>query len=304
MTPLKATLAIAAHDKLGEGPVWDQAGERLLWADHVGEVIHEARCGAKGEWKESRRWTLHRHLAATIPRKQGGLVVVSASEVVMMDDSGATTPFVSFDFDPRAVRFNDAKCDPQGRLWAGTLGLDFTPCGALYRIDPDGTIETVLEGVTLSNGLDWSPDGSTFYYVDTLSMGIDAFDFDSAKGSIHNRRTIVKLEPGAGGANGITVDGDGGIWLALTGGGEVRRYLPDGTLTTRIQISVPGATSCAFGGRDLDQLLITSRSGRMPDVAAKLGVRPDMMEGMGPEAGGLFVCRPGQTGTPATVFAG
>jgi sugar lactone lactonase YvrE len=300
----KAALAIAAHDKLGEGPVWDHAGERLLWADHVGGVIHEATCGSTGGWSESRRWTLNRHLAAAIPRTRGGLIVVSAADIVILDESGATTPFLELDIDPRAVRFNDAKCDPQGRLWAGTLALDFTPRGALYRIDPDGTIETMLEGVTLSNGLDWSPDGSTFYYVDTLTMGIDAFDFDSAAGSIHNRRTIVKLAQGDGGANGITVDREGGIWLALTGGGEVRRYAPDGALTARVEISVPGATSCAFGSSHLDQLFITSRSGRMPDVAARLGVRPDMMESSGPEAGGLFVCQPGQNGMPATAFAG
>jgi sugar lactone lactonase YvrE len=301
---LRAHLALDTRDKLGEGPVWDSAAGRLLWLDHEQGIIHEARLLRDDAWKETQRWRLDRPIAAAIPRASGGLIVASATEILLFDD-GRVTPFCRINDDPRLIRFNDAKCDPAGRLWAGTLATDFSPSAALYRIDGSGTVTKMLQHATLANGIAWSPDGSTFYFVDSLSLTIDAFDFDLASGTIDRRRTLITLERGGGGANGITVDREGGLWVALTGGGEVRGYSPDGELTTRVGISTAGATSCTFGGEDGATLFITSRSGRMPEIAqAALGIGPEMMNNDGPEAGGLFICRPGQTGAPATPFAG
>jgi sugar lactone lactonase YvrE len=180
ITHLTATLALDSQDTIGEGPTWDAAQERLLWSDnHVG-IIHEARSDGRGRWRESRRWNLGRPIAAAIPRAKGGIVVVGGIEAFLLDEAGAIAPFARIDADPDRVTLNDAKCDPRGRLWAGTRDKDFTVPGrqilpgrcALYRIDPDGVVTRVVEGVTLSNGMDWSPDGSIFYYIDTYTRAI------------------------------------------------------------------------------------------------------------------------------------
>jgi sugar lactone lactonase YvrE len=299
----RAELAIACADAIGEAPVWDAAGDRLLWVDHALGVIHEAK--ARGAlWRETRRWSLQRHLAAALPRAHGGLLVAGGLQVFTLDEVGNPTPFAAIDADPSQMRTNEAKCDAQGRLWVGTLSLKFRPGAALYRIEPDGVVTAVLQNVALANGFDWSPDGSKFYFIDTLTASIDVFDFDAAAGTITNRRSIVKIEWGAGGANGMTVDREGCLWVALTGGGEVRRYTPEGGLLERVTISIPGATSCAFGGPECTDLFITSRSGRMPEIALTIGVPAEKMESTGPEAGALFVCRPGVRGNPAHPFAG
>jgi sugar lactone lactonase YvrE len=299
-----AQLAIAAGDSVGESPIWDPVGKRLIWIDHIKGIIHEARTEPQGGWEETRRWELHHHIGAAIPRARGGFVVVGSTEVFFLDERGDRTSFVALDIDPKRLLLNDAKCDARGRLWVGSFSTDFTPTAALYRIDPDGTVTAVLEGLALSNGLDWSPDGSLFYFTDSLTTTVDAFDFDSEKGTIHHRRPVVRIERGAGGPNGLTTDDEGCLWVALTGGGEVRRYDRDGILLQRAVISVPGATSCAFGGADYRELFITSRSGRMPDIALKIGVPPQAMESTGVEAGALFVCRPGTRGRPVHAFMG
>jgi sugar lactone lactonase YvrE len=299
---LKATLAVETRDKLGEGPVWDGSQQRLLWQDHGSGIIREARADGSG-WRETRRWNLNRAIAASIPRRRGGLVVPGGMEIFLMDDAGTLSSFVRLDTKSELARINDAKCDARGRLWAGTLTSNFqSGGGALYRIDPDGAVKTVLQGVTLANGLDWSPDGTTFYFVDSFTRSVDAFDFDVDRGEISNRRTLVTLKSGV--PNGITTDRDGNVWVAATGGGNVQCYAPTGELLSCIEIGTPGATSCAFGGPDCTHLFITSRAGRMPDAAKEMGVDPKMMDNNGPEAGGLFVCQPNAYGTPANPFAG
>jgi len=302
---IHATVAITARDKIGESPAWDSRYRRLLWLDHQVGIIHEARADASSGWRETRHWNVHGPTAAAIPRSQGGLVIAAGTDIFFLDEAtGQRTPFVSLDVDPALIRLNDAKCDSQGRLWAGTIATDLSTRAALYRIDPNGDVTQMLDGAAIANGLDWSPDGSTFYFVDTLALTIDAFDFDSSKGTLGNRRTLVSILHGEGGANGMTVDNEGCLWVAVTGGGEVRRYSPTGTLLQRVLISTSGATSCAFGGPEGADLFITSRSGRMPDFARTLlGIPPDKLEDNGPQAGALFVCRPGPTGAPATPFA-
>jgi sugar lactone lactonase YvrE len=303
MKQVKATLAVEARDKLGEGPVWDGPQQRLLWQDHGSGIIREARADGAGGWCESRRWNLNRAIAASIPRRRGGLVVPGGMEIFLMDDAGILSSFAHIDADSELARINDAKCDARGRLWAGTLTSNFqSGGGALYRIDPDRTVKTMLQGVTLANGLDWSPDGTTFYFVDSFTRSVDAFDFEMDTGEISNRRTLVTLKSGV--PNGMTVDREGHLWVAATGGGNVQSYSPTGELLTCIEIGTPGATSCAFGGADCAHLFITSRAGRMPDAAKEMGVDPKMMDNNGPEAGGLFVCQPGARGIPANAFAG
>lgn len=313
--PMKATLAIDAKDKIGEQPVWDSAHKRLVWCDNAIGVIHEARLEGTSDWRESRRWTLGRHIGAAIPRARGGFIVVAGTDILMLNEAGDIAPFARLDADPLLVGLNDAKCDPQGRLWAGTLCNDLitstsgvtTGRGALYRIDPDGTVTTILKNVTLSNGLDWSPDGSTFYYIDSHSLSVDAFDFDPEHGTISNRRTVVTIKRGEGMPDGMTVDSEGCLWVAVLGAGEIRRYAPSGTQLSHIEVSAPAVTSCAFGGPDGADLFITSACVRLPHATMTIyGFSAEVVENSStaPGAGGLFTCRPNVKGKPATLFAG
>lgn len=170
------------------------------------------------------------------------------------------------------------------------VGLAAEGAGALYCLETDGQVRRVLEGVSLSNGLDWSPDGGTFYYVDSRSGGIDAFAFDVSTGELTNRRRIVELEfpPEVGFVDGMCVDTDGGLWVAVWGAGEVRRYSPAGELDTTIRLPVRQPTSCIFAGKALDVLVITT---------ARRGLPAEELERQ-PHAGSVFCCRPRTTGLP------
>ena len=301
---MKAELAIHSRDLVGEAPIWDAEEQRLLWVDHQRGIVHEARSDGSN-WRETRQWRLERPIAAALPRTRGGIAIVGALRIDVLDADGRMTPFAQIDADPQRERLNDAKCDRLGRLWAGSLAVDFQRgAAALYRIDCDGRVHTVLQGLTLANGLDWSPDGSTFYLVDTAALSVYAFDFDSERGALANKRTLLHIERGAGGPNGLAVDSVGCLWLALTGGGVVRRYSPHGEPLDQIELRTAGPTSCAFGSADGAELLITTRSGQMPVIAAELGIRPEMQDCSDADAGALHVCRPGVSGAAATPFAG
>jgi len=193
---------------------------------------------------------------------------------------------------------NDGRCDALGRFWAGTVGVNehglaAEGAGALYCLEPDGTVRRVLDGVSLSNGLDWSPDGRRLYYVDSLAGGIDAYDFDLASGELGERGRVVELGPAAetGFVDGICVDADGCLWAAVWGAGEVRRYTPAGELDRVVAVPVSQPTSCVFAGESLDVLVITS---------ARRGLAPEALE-REPLAGSVFACRPGPTGLPPNL---
>jgi sugar lactone lactonase YvrE len=190
-------------------------------------------------------------------------------------------------------RMNDGACDPAGRFWAGTMALDERPhAGALYRLDPDLTVRTMLTDVTISNGIDWSPDGRRMYYVDSPTRRIDVFDFDPGTGAIADRRPFVDVPAESGIPDGITVDAAGFVWLALWGGAALHRYDPDGARERAVALPVSHPTSCAFGGPGLDELYVTSaRRDLTRDERARQ-----------PMAGGLLRLRPGVAGRPAHVF--
>lgn len=308
LTHINATLAVDARDVIGEGPVWDARGQRLLWTDNAVGIVHVGHAVGAGGWRETSRWSLNRRLGDAVPRAKGGLVVASGLDILMLDETGGVTPFIRIDADPNHVEFNEIKCDSRGRLWAGTLSHEFIHGrGALYRIDPDGAVTKMLDHITVANGLDWSPDDSTFYYIDSITRSIDAFDFDAAQGSIRNRRSIVTIKgEGEGGPDGLCVDRDGNLWAAIFGAGEVRCYSPAGALLARVAVTAPAVTSCAFGGSDGGELFITTAGVPLPDMVMKAGVSAEVVKKSHtlPGAGGLFVCRPGATGNPAVPFAG
>lgn len=283
--------------------------QRLIWSDISAGVVHEARCGGATGWHETRRWELGRHIGAALPREKGGLVVVAGTDIVFLSDEGKSSPFVRLEADPNLVTFNDAKCDSRGRLWAGTSATDLSSRrGSLYRVDLDGTVTSMLDGVTLSNGMDWSPDEKSFYYIDSSTRTVDAFDFDSVRGLISNRRTVIEIPAGGGLLDGMAVDREGCIWVAVAGIGEIRRYAPDGLLRGCVTVPAPFGTSCTFGGPDGGYLFITSVKMDYPDevlaVLAPFGLNVEDSKKRSAESGSLFVCRPGVTGKAATPFGG
>jgi sugar lactone lactonase YvrE len=161
---------------------------------------------------------------------------------------------------------NDGACDPQGRFWAGTMAYDESPgAGTLYRLELDGRCSTVLTGLTISNGIGWSPDGGTMYLSDSGTRLVEAFDFDGVTGAISGRRTLVRIdEPGVA-PDGLTVDEDGDIWVAMYGGWAVHRYGPEGSLRATLPMPVAQATSCAFGGDDRRTLFVTTGRERLEE---------------------------------------
>jgi sugar lactone lactonase YvrE len=249
----------------------------------AGDVLSLAADGAV------RRRHVGRVAAAQRPRRGGGAIIAVERGFTLEDADGTLTPLEPVWSDP-GVRMNDGGCDPDGRFWCGSMAYDQRPgAAALYRLDPDGSVRTVLEGVTVSNGLDWSPDGSLAYYDDTATHRVDVFDYDRAAG-LTGRRPFVHL-PDEANPDGLTVDAQGGVWVALLGGGAVHRYSPDGVLDEVVELPTPQVTACTFGGPRLDQLFVTtSREGLSPDED--------------PLAGALFRADVGVAGLPVREFAG
>lgn len=279
----------AAGAELGEGPVWDARSSRVVWVDITSRQIHltdpvSGTC-------ETIEVPLD--VGAVAPRAAGGFVAALQDGFWIVGDGPADRIAAIPEARP-GLRFNDGKCDPAGRFWAGTIAYDQAPgAGALYRLEPDGQTRMVLAGVTVSNGLAWSLDGRTMYYIDTPTQRIDAFSYDQLTGEIGDRRPEIRIPAAAGAPDGMTIDAEGGLWIALWGGAAVHRYI-DGRLERVIEMPVSQPTSCCFGGEVLDELYITSaRQG--------LSARQRAEE---PLAGALFRVRPGVRGTAPAVFLG
>jgi sugar lactone lactonase YvrE len=277
----QVTDPVAHH---AEGPVWSARWGGLRWVDMLaGDVLSLADDGTIGR----------RHVgdvaAALRPRRGGGAVIAVERGFVLEEADGAHTSLDPVWTDP-SVRMNEGGCDPDGRFWCGSMAYDKRPGGAaLYRLDPDGSAHRVLDGVTISNGLEWSPDGSVAYYADTATGRVDVFDYDPAAG-LTGRRPFV-APPDGGRPDGLTVDAEGGVWVALNGSGVVHRYRADGVLDEVVELPTAQVTACTLGGPALDQLFITtSREGMAPDAD--------------PIAGSLFRAHVGVTGLPVREFAG
>lgn len=274
----------------GEGPFWDEAGQRLLIVDMLaGAVVDLA------SFANPRRYQVGSPVAAVIRRRrQGGFIVATEHDVALFDDDFALVRRLPALVDDPAIRLNEGSCDHAGRFHIGSMAYDTTPgAAAVYRLDPDGSTRTVLTGVTISNGLQWSLDGSLAYYIDTPTRRIDVFDVDQVDGSFHDRRPFVRLDDDvAGSPDGMTIDAEGGLWVALWGGGALRRFDASGALTEVIEVpGVSHTSAAAFGGADLDTLYITSSRQHLPDGAE-------------PEAGAVFGVRPGVRGTLLPAYAG
>jgi len=270
---------VALH---GEGPVWWPAWGGLRWVDMLdGDVLSLDGDGV-------RRLHVGAVAAAIRPRRQGGMVLGVERGFALADDAGAVQHLPEL-WSDETVRMNEGGCDPDGRFYCGSMAYDAAiDRGALYRLDTDGRVDVVLTGVTISNGLAWSPDGSVAYYVDTPTRAVDVFSYDAERG-LHDRRRFVAIPETAGQPDGLTVDAAGGIWVAMYGGGAVLHFGPDATFETRVELPARDVTACTFGGPDLDRLYVTtSRQDGDPS----------------PLAGAVFRVDIGVRGLPAATFAG
>ncbi|MBN7806389.1 MULTISPECIES: SMP-30/gluconolactonase/LRE family protein [Agrobacterium] len=278
--------------QLGESPVWHDGENALYWVDILHPAVHRFD-PATGRNETCETGKL---VSAVIPVRGGRLLVASQDGIEWLDfSSGRLTPFVSPEAGIADNRLNDAKCGPDGAIWVGSMRIDASkPTGALYRINANGAFERKEGGIIVSNGLGWSPDGKTFYFVDTVPGLIHAYDCDTVNGTLSNRREFARIPVADGRPDGLAVDVEGGVWCAIWDGWCVRRYLPDGKLDQVIDMPVPRPSSIAFGGPDLSTLFITSARTRLP--ASTLAEAP--------LSGGLFSCRPGTAGARISVFEG
>ena len=241
MDPEQLTGPVAYH---GEGPVWSSSWGGLRWVDMLaGDVLSLAADGSVG------RRHVSDVVAAMRPRTGGGTVYAVERGLLVEDDDGTLRQLPVWK-DP-AVRMNEGACDPDGRFWCGSVAYDQRPgAAALYRLAPDGSTQRMLDDVTISNGLDWSPDGTLAYYADTATHRVDVFDYHR-NGGLTGRRPFVEM-PDDGNPDGLTVDADGGVWVALYGAGAVHRYGPDGALDAFVEVPSPRVTACNLGGSRLD----------------------------------------------------
>jgi len=244
---------LSIGNKLGEGPLWHAAEHALYWVDIEGESFH--RYLTKKDKIET--FPVGQPVGCLAFRVNGGLVLGLRDGIGFWDlDTQSIEILASPEVDRKGARFNDGRVDSKGRFWAGTLGEDNQ--SKLYRFDPDKSIHTMETGITISNGMGWSPDDLIMYYTDSALRVIYAYDFDPESGEIENRREFVRVPLTEGFPDGLTVDSEGFIWSAQWDGWQVTRYDPDGKVERAIPLPVQRPTSCTFGGPLLDQLFITS----------------------------------------------
>jgi sugar lactone lactonase YvrE len=269
----------------GEGPVWCDDWGGLRWVDMLdGDVL------SLGADDSISRRHVDDVAAIVRPRRAGG-AVLGIERGFALEDPDGTIHRLGDLWHGDDVRMNEGGCDPDGRFYCGSMAYDQrTGAGSLYRLDADGQVTVVLENVTISNGLDWSPDDSLAYYIDTPTHEVSLFDYDSGQG-LTGRRTFVDIAGEQGNPDGLAVDVEGGIWVALFKGSAVHRYTATGKLDEVIEVEARQVTACCFGGPNLDQLFITtSRENLEPDDD--------------PLAGSLFTARPGVAGLPVREYAG
>ena len=288
---IEAELVLACQNRLGEGPIWSMEEESLYWVDIVAPAVHrfQPATGAHDQWP------MPEHVGCISMRAAGGLVVALKSGFAFFDPtSGKVETVVHAEKDKLDNRFNDGRCDRQGRFFSGSLTYsEDQPLGKLWRLDVDHSVEPVLDGVTVANGLCWSPCGDIMYFIDTPTRQIRAFDYDQATGIPCNPRILVETD-GSGWPDGSITDSEGCIWNAEWDGARVVRYTPDGKVDRVIGVPARRATCAAFGGPNLKTLYITSAWDRMSREARKEW----------PLSGDLFAVEVDVPGLPDPKFLG
>jgi sugar lactone lactonase YvrE len=279
---LEPTELALPHSELGEGPFWDITAQALYWVDIPAQRVH--RRDADGTHTS---WDVGLPVGAVVPRESGGLCVAAGNGFYALDEeTGAVEEIAPAPGLPH-TRLNDGKCDRAGRFYAGSMDKDEAPGrGSFYRLNLDHTVTEIFHPVGLSNGLGWSPDDRLMYYIDSLAYRVDVMDYNLETGEIGERRLFTRLGSGETVPDGMTVDAEGGVWVAVWGGSVIQRYEPDGKLSGVVRLPAAFVTSCAFGGPELDQLFITTAAGP------------------GRSGGALFTCPAGVKGLPAYRYKG
>ena len=277
------------HAVLGEGPVWVARETALYWLDIKGLKIF--RLDARGQLTE---WPTPFRVGSIVPRKSGGFIAGTEEGIAAIDpEAGRFDILFNPEEDLPGNRFNDGKLDRQGRFWAGTMDdSEKSAAGTLYRIDPDLTCAAVDRGYRVTNGPAFSPDGKRMYHNDSARQVTYVFDLEGDR--LGQRNVFLQFKEGECYPDGMTVDSEGCLWVALWDGWCVRRYSPEGEWMETVKMPVARPTSCAFGGLDLDRLYISSASIGLDETALQ----------MQPNAGGLFMVVPGVRGIQDIPFAG
>jgi sugar lactone lactonase YvrE len=285
-------LVVDGHAHLAESPVWDERTGRLVWVDLLGGIVHltDIAIGADVAIPVGQM------VGAVALCEDHRLLIAIEDGFALLDPGRERVEVIAPVLRNRpGLRMNDGKVDPSGRFWAGSMAIDeHAGAGTLYRLDPDRSVTPMLDGLTIPNGLDWSADHGTMFHIDTTTSRVDRFDYDDVAGTISGRSPVVSIEPDRGYPDGMTLDAEGFLWVALFDGWGVHRYAPDGRLDRRIEVPAAQCTSVAFGGPDYDELFITTGQEGFP-----AGGHADQ-----PHAGGIFRRRPGVRGRPPNRFRG
>jgi sugar lactone lactonase YvrE len=284
-------LVLDTKSTLGEGALWNNRTGELMWVNIKGEILnfYNPQTGNNKEMFTGQ-------MVGTVVPAESGIVLVALQNGIYSFDpeTGSKTLLADPEADKPDNRFNDGKCDPSGRFWAGTMStVGGGKVGALYRFDPDSSIHLVIDQVSISNGIVWSADKTKMYYIDTPTMKVMGYDYDDATGEISNPKVAVEIPRGIGAPDGMTIDADGNLWVALWGGSAVGCFNPEtGELIRKIEVPAKNVTSCAFGDDDLGTLYITT---------ARESTSEEDLEKY-PHAGGVFKVRPGVYGVEAFFF--
>lgn len=285
----RVDIALDFAAQLGEGPCWDPTRGELLWVDLLRDEIHRSDVGAG----TTTTTAVDRTVGAAVLGHDGRVLAAVPGGFADVADDGVVSMIAPVD-EPAGNRMNDGKCAPDGSFWAGSMARDNAAgAGTLYRLDPDHSVSTMLGDLTVSNGIGWSPDGDIVYFVDTPTQRIDRFRLDGPT-RITDRTSFFEVDAGRGMPDGLCVDAEGNVWVALCFGGVVLCVSPEGREIAEIRVPAELTTSVAFGGDGLDVLFITT--GRTGLGAQQLQKQP--------HAGSVFACRPGVAGQPAAVYMG
>ena len=289
-----AELVLDAHAELGEGPLWDERERQLYWVDIVGQALHVYNpiSGVNSSYSVGQ-------MVSTVVLSEAGAVLLAVQNGFARFDlvSGTLDIIVDPEPDLPGNRFNDGKCDPGGRFWAGTMDVSATVPhkGSLYRLDPDMSVHTMLTNVSISNGIVWTADHKTMYFNDSIPGTVTAFDFDNATGNIDNPRVVIRVPENMGVPDGMAIDSEGMLWIAHFFGGAVHRWNPNtGQVLETITLPTSNPTACAFAGDHLDELYITTARDSLSAEQLK----------QEPHAGGLFHVKTEVAGTVTHRFKG
>ncbi len=287
----KVQLVIDSKSDLGEGAIWNYKTGELYWINITGKIlnIYNPKTGNNKELFTGQM------IGTVVPAESGQVLVALQNGIYSLDPmTGTKKLIVDPEEDIPTNRFNDGKCDPSGRFWAGTLSLKGeSGAAALYRIDPDSSVHKMIENVSISNGIVWSGDFKKMYYIDTPTQKVMGYDYDNETGDISNPSVVVNVPSEMGSPDGMTIDEEGNLWVALWGGSAVGCWNPKtGELIRKIEVPAKNVTSCAFGGDDLGTLYITTARQATSDEELKNF----------PDAGSVFKVKPGVNGVNAYFF--